>query len=153
MIEVLSVVSHVTGSGNEMNQLNFKSGEESVDWQKSRLTVDVHPKSSISTNMPIASQSYVFLLRNATGQQTHLSDPDTITLIFAHATGFHKEHWEPTLNNLHTLLQATNSGSVKVQYVWSIDTPNHGDAAVLNEKALKWGYDPVCMCTYSGKLP
>ena len=113
--------------------------------------------------MVIASQSYVFdprpnypLLVTAkrywVPNSPHLNDPDAITLIFAHATGFHKEHWEPTLDDLHTLL-ATNSSSVKVQDMWSIDAPNHGDAAVLNEKALKWGYDPVCMCKYSGKLP
>jgi len=103
--------------------------------------------------MAIASQSYVFdprpnypLLATAkrywTTNSPHLSDPDAVTLIFAHATGFHKEQWEPTLDDLYTLL-ATNSGSVKVRDMWSIDAPNHGDAAVLNEKALKWGYDPV----------
>jgi len=27
--------------------------------------------------------------------------------------------------------------------MWSIDAPNPGDAAVVNEKALKWGYAPV----------
>ena len=124
-----------------------------------RLPSDVHLNTLTDpANMVIASQSYIFdprpkypLLVTAkrywATNSPHLSDPDAITLIFAHATGFHKEQWEPTLDDLYTLL-ATNSGSVKVRDMWSIDAPNHGDAAILNEKALKWGYDPVCMCKY-----
>jgi hypothetical protein len=105
--------------------------------------------------MAIASQSYIFdprpnypLLVTArrywTTSSPHLNDPDAITLIFAHGTGFHKELWEPTLDELYVLLANNYYGSVKVREMWSIDAPNHGDAAVLNEKALKWGYDPVC---------
>lgn len=104
-------------------------------------------------NMTIASQSYVFdprpnypLLVTAKRywktNSPYLDDPDAITLIFTHGTGFHKEQWEPTLDDLYDLL-ATNNGSVKVREMWSIDAPNHGEAAVLNEKALKWGYEPV----------
>jgi len=106
--------------------------------------------------MTIASQSYVFdprpnypLLVTAkrywATNSHYLNDPEAITLIFTHGTGFHKEQWEPTLDDLFFLL-ANNNGTVKVREMWSIDAPNHGDAAVLNEKALKWGYVPVCMC-------
>ncbi|KAI0795586.1 Alpha/beta hydrolase fold-1 [Abortiporus biennis] len=63
---------------------------------------------------------------------------DAFTLLFTHGSGFHKEHWEPTLQDL-----VSNLGQIKVKEVWSIDCPNHGDAAILNENVLGWGYDAV----------
>lgn len=70
------------------------------------------------------------------------ADPDALTLVFAHGTGFHKESWEPTLEHLYDALLASPQ-RVKIREAWSIDAPNHGDAAVLNEKTLDWGYLPV----------
>ncbi|TFK49390.1 alpha/beta-hydrolase [Heliocybe sulcata] len=64
-------------------------------------------------------------------------DPDAYTLVFAHATGAHKECWEPVIRYI------TQGGTGKVREVWSVDCPNHGDAAVLNEEELKVGYEPV----------
>lgn len=72
------------------------------------------------------------------------NDPDALTLIFAHGTGYHKEHWEPTLEDLFDFLSTEGNSSVKIREAWSIDCPNHGDAAVLNEEALTWGYVPTC---------
>ena len=69
-------------------------------------------------------------------------DPDAVTLVFAHATGFHKEQWEPTLE--HLLAHLRDQGSFKVRDAWCIDAPNHGEAAKLNERTLQWGYVPVC---------
>ncbi|EPS93424.1 hypothetical protein FOMPIDRAFT_1170528 [Fomitopsis schrenkii] len=66
-------------------------------------------------------------------------DTDALTLVFAHGTGYHKEHWEPTLE--HIFEHATRDGRVKIRDAWAIDCPNHGDAAVLNERTLLWGYD------------
>jgi len=71
-----------------------------------------------------------------------VDDPTALTLIFAHGTGFHKEIWLPIIEDLYTL--AENHGSLRIREVWSIDAPNHGDAAVLNEKDLQWGYEPIC---------
>ncbi|KAH9848691.1 Alpha/beta hydrolase fold-1 [Lenzites betulinus] len=68
-------------------------------------------------------------------------DPDALTLIFTHATGYHKEHWEPTLEHLFALLRGP--GKVKIHDAWCIDAPNHGEAAILNENTLRWGYVPV----------
>lgn len=68
-------------------------------------------------------------------------DDDALTLIFAHGTGFHKEHWEPTIDDLQELL--LSRGGVKVREFWSIDAPNHGDAAILNENTLSWGYENI----------
>ncbi|TFK67617.1 alpha/beta-hydrolase [Pluteus cervinus] len=73
----------------------------------------------------------------------YLEDDDALTLVFAHGTGFHKEQWEPAIDDLYSLLGDSGSERVRIREVWSIDAPNHGDAAVLNEKTLLFGYEPV----------
>ncbi|KAH9911586.1 Alpha/Beta hydrolase protein [Fomitopsis serialis] len=73
-------------------------------------------------------------------------DPDALTLILTHGTGYHKEQWEPTLEHLFESLAPSRAGEaspVKIRDVWAIDCPNHGDSAVLNEHTLLWGYDNV----------
>ncbi|KAF9018194.1 alpha/beta-hydrolase [Hymenopellis radicata] len=65
----------------------------------------------------------------------YLADADAFTLIFVHGTNFHKEIWEPTIDDLF----AMKGG--KIRDVWAIDAPNHGDAAMLNEEILQWGYE------------
>ncbi|KAJ7432133.1 Alpha/beta hydrolase fold-1 [Mycena galericulata] len=101
----------------------------------------------------LASQSYVFdprpnfpLLLAAkrywSPSSPYLNDPDALTLILTHGTGFHKEHYEPTLEDLYSMMLA-RPGGPKIREAWSIDSPNHGDAAVLNEKTLLWGYEPI----------
>ncbi|KAI0357837.1 hypothetical protein OH77DRAFT_1370376, partial [Trametes cingulata] len=78
-------------------------------------------------------------------------DPDALTLVFAHATGFHKEHWEPALAHLFALARESREGKgakegkgrVRIRDAWAIDAPNHGEAAILNERELLWGYEPV----------
>lgn len=67
---------------------------------------------------------------------------DGITLILTHCIGGHKELWEPTLDHLWSLL--SENGGPRVREAWAIDWPNHGEAAVLNEKTLQWGYDHIC---------
>ncbi|KAG6909417.1 hypothetical protein DXG01_000570 [Tephrocybe rancida] len=101
----------------------------------------------------ISSQSFIFdprpnyplvitAKRYWDSNSTHCNDPSALTLILAHGTGFHKEQWEPTIEELYALLAGTG-GSSKVREIWSIDAPNHGDAAVLNEDVLKQGYEPI----------
>lgn len=111
----------------------------------------------------LASQSYVFdprpnfpLLLTAkrywSPTSRHLNDPDAFTLIFAHGTGFHKEHYEPTIQDLYGLIP--DSGSPKIREAWSIDCPNHGDAAILNEETLRWGgYEPICVHPFMFRRP
>ncbi|PCH37587.1 alpha/beta-hydrolase [Wolfiporia cocos MD-104 SS10] len=65
-------------------------------------------------------------------------DPSALTLILTHGTGYHKEQWEPTIEHLYEHL--AGQSPVRVRDVWSIDCPNHGEAAVLNEQTLRWGY-------------
>ncbi|KAI0342214.1 alpha/beta-hydrolase [Trametopsis cervina] len=76
---------------------------------------------------------------------THQSlDPDALTVICAHATGYHKEHWEPTIEDLFDVLTENGTSNViKIREFWSIDCPNHGDGGVLNEETLSWGHTPV----------
>jgi len=66
---------------------------------------------------------------------------DGLTLIFAHGTGFHKEQWEVVLEDMYQ-----QKRGVRIRDVWSIEAPNHGDSALLNEEELKWGYEGCCAC-------
>ncbi|KAK0441252.1 Alpha/beta hydrolase family-domain-containing protein [Desarmillaria tabescens] len=50
-------------------------------------------------------------------------------LIFAHGTGFHKEHWEPIIERLYAY------GGAIVE-AWTIDSQTHGAAATLNRDAI-----------------
>ena len=78
-------------------------------------------------------------------------DADAATLVLAHATGFHKEIWEPVLEQLYDQMavsSGTNPSVPKIRDAWAIDCPNHGESAVLNEKALSVGYTPVCEPTH-----
>ncbi|KAF9068274.1 Alpha/beta hydrolase fold-1 [Rhodocollybia butyracea] len=67
---------------------------------------------------------------------------DGLTLVFTHGTGFGKEHWEPTIDDLVDIIEQQSS-KIKIREIWSIDAPNHGDSAILNEEKLQWGYEPT----------
>ena len=68
-------------------------------------------------------------------QESYSYDPSALTLILLHATSFHKETWEPSLEQLFKL--SSQSGSVvKIREAWTLDCPNHGASSQLNEKAL-----------------
>lgn len=74
---------------------------------------------------------------------------EALTLICAHGVGFHKEQWEPTIQHIleRDARAAEEQGGKRrrtVREIWSIDSPNHGDGAVLNEETLKWGYASAC---------
>ena len=65
----------------------------------------------------------------------HTSDASALTLILLHSTSFHKETWEPSLEQLFKL--SSQPGSVvKIREAWALDCPNHGASSQLNEKAL-----------------
>ncbi|KAK0205832.1 Alpha/Beta hydrolase protein [Desarmillaria ectypa] len=51
------------------------------------------------------------------------------TLIFLHANGTHKEHWEPVISNIFA------SGQ-DIKECWAFDFQSHGESAVLNAKEL-----------------
>jgi pimeloyl-ACP methyl ester carboxylesterase len=79
-------------------------------------------------------------LWNDTIPEAHRANGFTIILL--HGTGFHKELWEPTIDDLFALLSQGGLGS-EIRDVWTIDSPNHGDSAILNEQAMKF-HETVC---------
>ncbi|KAJ7021643.1 Alpha/beta hydrolase fold-1 [Mycena alexandri] len=113
------------------------------------------PFPSPSAIPTLTSQSYVFdprpnfpLLLTAKrywdSSSWHVDDPDAVTLVFARGTGLHKETYELTLEDLYTLPDNNTRGpNPKIRDAWAIDCPNHGDAAILNEAMLRWGYEPI----------
>ncbi|KAI8323875.1 alpha/beta-hydrolase [Martensiomyces pterosporus] len=56
-----------------------------------------------------------------------------LTLLLAHANGFHKELWEPTLQRLF----AHQSDDWYVDRAIALDGYNHGDSAVINRESVK----------------
>jgi pimeloyl-ACP methyl ester carboxylesterase len=71
---------------------------------------------------------------------TTCSDSDALTLIFSHGAGLTKETWEACIESMFLQLRRSN---VKVNDMWCIDAPNHGEASWLNEQVLDWCYRPV----------
>ncbi|KAF7762184.1 hypothetical protein Agabi119p4_8777 [Agaricus bisporus var. burnettii] len=59
-----------------------------------------------------------------------------LTLFLAHANGFHKEAWEPTIK----LLLNLPSGEL-VDEIWACDAVQHGDSALLNQESLGLTFD------------
>ncbi|KAF5337468.1 hypothetical protein D9757_002417 [Collybiopsis confluens] len=101
-------------------------------------------------SIPLLSEAYVFdprpyyPLLSTIKRFWHPSwtdSQDGLTLIFAHGTGFHKEQWEPTIEDLLAIIDQQHA-NIKIREIWTIDAPNHGEAALLNEKTLQWGYEP-----------
>ncbi|RIA85215.1 Alpha/Beta hydrolase protein [Glomus cerebriforme] len=78
------------------------------------------------------------------------SNSEGITMILAHATGFHKETWEPVIKSLF------GYNRLDVGKVFAFDCYNHGDSALLNEQILpdkfKWwdlAYDILQIIDYT----
>ncbi|KIJ17646.1 hypothetical protein PAXINDRAFT_175477 [Paxillus involutus ATCC 200175] len=64
------------------------------------------------------------------------SEPEGLTLLFAHGISAHKEQWEPTLQRIfHN--QRFKAKHHRVREAWSFDWLNHGDAAELNKEKLQ----------------
>ncbi|ORY36942.1 hypothetical protein BCR35DRAFT_60181, partial [Leucosporidium creatinivorum] len=60
-----------------------------------------------------------------------------LTLVFAHANGFHKEIWEPTMADLLDQLEhPSQPQALPVDEIWALDAVNQGDSGVLNESVL-----------------
>lgn len=66
----------------------------------------------------------------------HRHDPDALTLIFLHSTSFHKETWQPTIEDLFSLAASKTRGA-KIGEAWAVECPNHGASVELNEVALR----------------
>ncbi|ORY90676.1 Alpha/beta hydrolase family-domain-containing protein [Leucosporidium creatinivorum] len=60
-----------------------------------------------------------------------------LTLVFAHANGFHKETWEPTISELLNELEtSTEPRALPVDEIWSLDAYNQGDSGLVNDAVL-----------------
>ncbi|EKM50484.1 uncharacterized protein PHACADRAFT_152504 [Phanerochaete carnosa HHB-10118-sp] len=74
-----------------------------------------------------------------TGNRYQTDPPRNVgyTLILLHATGLHKETWEPVIQLLFGLSSKHSAPQGTIREAWAIECPNHGQSAVLNEKELE----------------
>ena len=75
--------------------------------------------------------------------EANAQNPAAKTLIILHSTSFHKETWEPTLEELFKCISQSKS-KVLIRDAWAIDCPNHGESAVLNNQVLEDPQLPKC---------
>lgn len=75
-------------------------------------------------------------------------DPAAQTLICLHSTSFHKEAWEPTLQDLFKRVSQSNTKVQLIRDAWAIDCPNHGESGVFNSQTLKELHLTKCMLTF-----
>ncbi|KAF8636764.1 hypothetical protein AX16_010967 [Volvariella volvacea WC 439] len=77
-------------------------------------------------------------LKVAAKRYTHpaSTNPDGLTLLFAHCIGAHKEQWEPTISTIFSLQQSKHP-TRRIREAWAFDWQNHGESAVLNYEALQ----------------
>jgi hypothetical protein len=68
---------------------------------------------------------------------SNTDNPAAQTLIVLHSTSFHKETWEPTLQDLFEIVSQSNTTEVLIRDAWAVDCPNHGESGILNYQALK----------------
>ncbi|KAI0047421.1 alpha/beta-hydrolase [Auriscalpium vulgare] len=61
---------------------------------------------------------------------------EAVSMLFTHNVGTHKETWQPTIERLFELQAATLGSKIFIAEAWVIDSPNHGHAGVLNERAF-----------------
>ncbi|KAK0544859.1 hypothetical protein OC845_005389 [Tilletia horrida] len=71
----------------------------------------------------------------ARAQNDRSGDKPGLTLVFAHANGFHKETYEPFAEALIKRLPADPNGE-RVDEIWSIDVVDSGDAGGLNAASI-----------------
>ncbi|EIN09173.1 alpha/beta-hydrolase [Punctularia strigosozonata HHB-11173 SS5] len=62
---------------------------------------------------------------------------DRLSLIFVHGVSSHKESWKPTIAHIFSLQAAAPNNAFAIVEAWSMDAPNHGRAAIINEQRLQ----------------
>lgn len=93
---------------------------------------------NVTSHVLKASDHYPYHLVAKRYTTAAADDPTAITLILTHATGMHKECWEPILERIFA------EPDIKIRGAWTIDSPNHGEAAVLNERRLQTDWIDDC---------
>lgn len=74
---------------------------------------------------------------------------DGYTLVFMHAIGLHKETWEVTIRHLFALSKVSWGSGLRIREVYCIESPNHGESAILNEEVLRTQYAHKCNPEFS----
>ncbi|KZS94481.1 hypothetical protein SISNIDRAFT_453407 [Sistotremastrum niveocremeum HHB9708] len=66
-----------------------------------------------------------------------------LSVIFLHATGLHKETWQPAIECLLRTngSESATSAAPWIEEAWSIECPNHGQSFLLNAEALRQHYN------------
>lgn len=81
---------------------------------------------------------------------SNAENPAAQTLIVLHSTSFHKETWEPTLQDLFELVLSQSNTEVLIRDAWAVDCPNHGESGILNSEILKDPQFINCMSLFLG---
>ena len=85
--------------------------------------------------------------------EANVENPAAQTLIVLHSTSFHKEAWEPCLQELFKLISQSNTTTnLLIRDVWAIDCPNHGESGALNNQALKDPQFTNCVWLFGSRL-
>ncbi|SCZ88345.1 BZ3500_MvSof-1268-A1-R1_Chr2-1g04349 [Microbotryum saponariae] len=97
-------------------------------------------KVSIADQQELREQEQLFLAVNRYVNRAAAPSKAAplLTLVFAHANGFHKETWEPVISDL---LDSWDSTLMPIGEIWCLDAVNQGDSAVLNEAVLGTTFD------------
>ncbi|EIN14480.1 hypothetical protein PUNSTDRAFT_96391 [Punctularia strigosozonata HHB-11173 SS5] len=64
-----------------------------------------------------------------------------LTLFLAHANGFPKETWEPTIQCVLDYAEDPRRTAIQVDEIWAWEAVQHGDSALLNAENLGGLYD------------
>ncbi|EIN09226.1 hypothetical protein PUNSTDRAFT_134388 [Punctularia strigosozonata HHB-11173 SS5] len=73
-----------------------------------------------------------------------------ISLLLAHAVGLSTEHYIPFIKRLFEACNEARPHDVHIRSLWVVDSPNHGDAALLNTSILETQFSSKFPCkTYS----
>ncbi|KAJ3528232.1 hypothetical protein NMY22_g9497 [Coprinellus aureogranulatus] len=86
-----------------------------------------------SQYMPKGQGLWVCAKRYSTEES--VKDTKGLTLLFTHCNGSSKEEWDIVISNLFKI-QSSKDEPFRIREAWSFDRQNHGDAAVLNARAL-----------------
>ncbi|RDX44654.1 hypothetical protein OH76DRAFT_1051913 [Lentinus brumalis] len=86
---------------------------------------------------PLRALAYRYVPHERNPQDT--SDRATCSLLICSGLALQNETWLPVIKRLYQYTSQSHS-RVSIHSIWVIERPNHGDAALLNEAALKEHY-------------
>ncbi|KAG6900581.1 hypothetical protein C0993_008298 [Termitomyces sp. T159_Od127] len=115
---------------------------------KSSTTKSPVTSPSPSPSMALHIDSFTFHVAGADLKSTakrytsRFGSRGGLTLLFTHCVGSHKEQWEPTIEQIFHLQQRKDQRD-RIREAWAFDWQSHGDAAVINARALDSRRDAV----------